>query len=142
MKILDKIDAEISTRSTCSSAYDGFVGSSACKSCHADRHLVWEKSHHAKAMEPLRKLGKHQNAGCYSCHVTSDRTRCEDSLPVPAPPALASVGCESCHGPGGDHVQGRGRMQTITGSATCRTCHIGRFGRLGRDEWKWICRGK
>ena len=141
-KVLSEYDREIATHSDCTAAYDGFVGSAACKNCHAERFKVWAATKHSESMLPLVQMEKSENAGCYSCHVTADRTRCEDSLPVQAPEHLRNVGCEACHGPGQAHVNGAGAMRRVADGNTCLTCHIGRFGGLDPDAWKSICRGK
>src|SRR5207342_2617091 len=86
-----------------------FVGSEACKSCHKSEYKVWEKSGHSHAHDTLVKQAKHPSLRqydpeCIVCHtvgfgyqsgfVNEDKT-----------PKLKNVGCESCHGPGSDHIK-------------------------------------
>ncbi len=84
-----------------------FVGSEACKGCHAAEYATWSKQPHAHALASLEKQGKAGENDCLKCHTTGfGRT---GGFPVGAKPAahedLARVGCESCHGPGGEHVK-------------------------------------
>ena len=88
-----------------------FVGSSACKSCHEKEHTIWSSSAHARSIESLEKKGKDDEAECVKCHVTGFNR--PGGFPadgkVKAHEDLARVGCESCHGPGGEHVKEGGK---------------------------------
>jgi peroxiredoxin len=92
-----------------SSAY---AGSEACKSCHAHEYGIWSKSSHAHAVDSLRTKSKEGDDKCITCHVTGyGRT---GGFPAHAEPSahadLARVGCESCHGPGAEHVKAGGKQ--------------------------------
>ncbi len=84
-----------------------YVGSAACASCHPAEYETWSKSAHARAGDTLVEKGEAKNADCLRCHTTGY------GLPggFPTGAALAAhadragVGCESCHGPAGDHVE-------------------------------------
>jgi peroxiredoxin len=83
-----------------------YVGSEACRSCHEAEFATWAASPHAHAVDSLAAKGKTADPSCLVCHTTAfDRT---GGFPrggsVEALPDLARVGCESCHGPGSDHV--------------------------------------
>jgi hypothetical protein len=83
-----------------------YVGSDACQSCHAQEYETWSDHPHAKAGETLVAKGEAEKTACISCHTTAyEKT---GGFPVngsiASNPDLARVGCESCHGPGGDHV--------------------------------------
>jgi len=90
----------------------GIVGSAACKRCHEREYAVWSRSAHARSVESLRKKHKETRAECLRCHVTGygrsggfpngGQARSNDDL--------ARVGCESCHGPGAEHVKGDGKQ--------------------------------
>ena len=83
-----------------------FVGSLACKSCHSAEFETWSSQPHARAGATLQEAGKADDINCLRCHTTGY----DDPGGFPAEgslrehPDLASVGCESCHGPGGLHI--------------------------------------
>ncbi len=113
-----------------------YVGSDACKSCHAAEFDVWSASPHERAAASLASAGKQADADCLRCHTTgfgSPGGFPRDAA-APAHPDLARVGCESCHGPGGDHVkEGARHIGTILSLGDkcdscvilqiCGTCH-------------------
>jgi hypothetical protein len=71
-----------------------WVGSEACGSCHPDQLAAWQKTAHARAAD---RLGARPRARCLGCHATGD---------APAGKAAAlEVGCEACHGAGGDYAE-------------------------------------
>lgn len=82
------------------------VGSDACQSCHPTEHARWLAGPHAGAFATLIKAGHQDDAACVACHTTGFGR--DGGFPSGARAAdhadLARVGCESCHGPGGDHV--------------------------------------
>ncbi len=103
-----------------------YVGSEACQGCHADEYASWSAQPHAKALTTLEAKGAAANADCLRCHTTGF-ARPGGFAPGAGPqPALAGVGCESCHGPGGDHVAEGGRKQgtIVTLSDKCGSCVI------------------
>lgn len=83
------------------------VGSDACQTCHASEFETWAASPHGKAIASLETEGQEKNADCQKCHTTAlGKTGGFPSGATPADHAdLARVGCESCHGPGGDHIE-------------------------------------
>ena len=105
-----------------------YVGSDACRSCHEAEYETWSKSNHAHAGETLVDKGQGGNAECLPCHTTAygktggfpEAQRLVDHAD------LARVGCESCHGPGGDHVgQNATRFGTILSLGDkCDSCVI------------------
>lgn len=113
-----------------------YVGSNACQSCHAKEFETWQASPHAHAVKTLEKAGKQTNADCLGCHTTAygkPGGYPEGGAPE-ASPDFARVGCESCHGPGGDHVgETARRVGTILSLGdkcdscvilkVCGTCH-------------------
>jgi peroxiredoxin len=84
-----------------------YVGSAACKSCHEPEFATWAASPHARAVETLASKGEAGNADCLPCHTTGFERAggFPGGASVEAQPDLARVGCESCHGPGGEHVK-------------------------------------
>jgi hypothetical protein len=88
-----------------------FVGSKECKSCHEPSYKVWKSSGHAKAWQTLVQADppRHHDPECISCHVVGWNP--QKYFPYQGgfwteqkTPHLVAVGCESCHGPGGRHV--------------------------------------
>jgi len=82
------------------------VGSDACQSCHTAEYDAWQKSRHANAGQTLHEKGSEGDQACLACHTTGyglaggfpkEATLAEHS-------DLGRVGCESCHGPAGDHI--------------------------------------
>lgn len=113
-----------------------YVGSEACRSCHAKEFETWSASPHANAVATLEQAGKQSEDDCLKCHTTAfgKPGGFQPGSPVTASPDLARVGCESCHGPGGDHVGERAeRVGTILSlgdkcdscviQKVCGTCH-------------------
>jgi len=82
------------------------VGSAACKSCHPAEFEAWSRSAHARAVKTLEAKHKQTDPDCLRCHTTAyGRPGGFPEKGLVAQHAdLAAVGCESCHGPGGDHV--------------------------------------
>ncbi len=89
-----------------------FVGSDKCKSCHEESYKVWKKSGHAKAYQTLEEVAPPRNFDpeCVSCHVVGWHPT--KFFPYEGgyqskekTPQLINTGCETCHGPGGEHVK-------------------------------------
>ena len=105
-----------------------YVGSDACRSCHEREFATWSQSGHARAIASLEAKGETGNATCQACHVTALGK--PGGFPRSAAPAahadLARVGCESCHGPGGNHVgEDAPRIGTIVSLGDkCDSCVI------------------
>ncbi len=105
-----------------------FVGSKACQECHDHAFKIWAESAHAKATNTLEDLkhpsGRQYDPECMKCHTTGFEHPGGYHYPIanlaawkPGPPAnvnpvqleqhntlMRGVGCESCHGPGSEHV--------------------------------------
>jgi hypothetical protein len=107
-----------------------FVGAETCRACHQAQFDKLAATPHHDAYRKV--LAKDPARGplpeCTGCHVTgwgfdSGFRSLEET------PGLAEVGCEACHGVGGDHAQaprkGYGVRAGFPGSwrATCVRCH-------------------
>ena len=84
-----------------------YKGSGKCKSCHKEQYTAWSEMKHSKAFEILKPeqvaSGKDEKGqACVQCHTTGHGMGGFTS--VEATPKLVGVGCESCHGAGGNHV--------------------------------------
>jgi len=112
------------------------VGSEACQSCHTAEFDTWQSSPHGHAVVRLEQAGKADDADCLQCHTTAFGRPggFQTELSVSAQSDLARVGCESCHGPGGDHIgENVKRVGTILSLGdkcdscvilkVCGTCH-------------------
>ena len=85
-----------------------YVGSNTCRSCHEIEFKTWASGPHRHAVDTLTVKGKADDKDCLQCHTTAMGR--PGGFPADgngkSSPAteLGSVGCESCHGPGGDHI--------------------------------------
>lgn len=101
----------------------GFSGSTKCGSCHAQSAKVWSSSAHAHALKTLEHEGHDRDPDCVSCHVTG-LTKTTGFRSRASTPALANVGCESCHGPGADHSKSPKVFKMAkVGAKACVPCH-------------------
>ncbi|NOY28149.1 MAG: redoxin domain-containing protein [Oligoflexia bacterium] len=102
------------------------VGSAACKSCHKTEYRAWSKYSHAQAMDLLTGDDA-TNPACASCHATPTAFQ---SLAAGGKAAATmetlrtdeGVGCESCHGPGTDHIAAPGIDNIMRLGSTCPEC--------------------
>lgn len=101
-----------------------FVGTDRCVSCHADQAQQHRVTKHALAFNTLIRAGRQMTTRCTPCHVVGF------ALPTgwnPVSPAdrLRHIGCESCHGAGGDHADhpGHGNIRRTPLKETCLSCH-------------------
>ena len=105
-----------------------FVGSQACASCHPAEHETWSRQPHARAVASLATKGQQDDPACLACHTTGFGE--PGGFPADAPPSrhpdLAAVGCESCHGPGSEHVPPEARKQgtIVSLGDKCDSCVI------------------
>lgn len=101
----------------------GFAGSKACQPCHAEAWDAWIDSDHAHALKTLEDQGHDRDPDCVSCHVVGlDSVKGFQTRQ--ATPDLADVGCESCHGPGGDHsVKPMETKMPKIDRKSCQPCH-------------------
>jgi hypothetical protein len=98
----------------------GHQSKKGCAKCHEDQYDSWLKTRHGKAMESLeagKEIGAKKKAAfeidpnkdytqdpdCVKCHVTGMDTGGYKIGNRRAERAFTGVGCETCHGPGGDY---------------------------------------
>jgi len=133
-----------------------YIGASKCKSCHkseesGNQYEAWEKASHSHAFEVLASdaskaaasaagIADAQKADeCLKCHVTGHGA--PESAIKKGFKFEEGVQCESCHGPGGDHMKARfaaaaggeakegyqgaavSEMITSPGVEVCTQCH-------------------
>ncbi|MDQ2985729.1 MAG: HEAT repeat domain-containing protein [Armatimonadota bacterium] len=100
-----------------------FVGSEACRTCHEKEFESWSLTKHAEAYKTLQRTGNDRDPECVGCHVVGlDHETGFHS--VEKQPAMASVGCESCHGAGSKHVKSPYEAHGVAGEKSCMTCHV------------------
>lgn len=133
-----------------------YIGSEKCKNCHEAKskgaqYSTWKATKHAKAFETLgseesKKLAKEKGIDnpqtsekCLKCHQTAFGEPAERI--AAGFDAKSGIQCESCHGPGGNHMKARmaaadeeedeGEIATIPDTEivkvpkedTCKRCH-------------------
>ncbi len=122
--------------------YDAAESFTTCGNCHADLQASWAQTAHAGAWEVLQGSGGAQSF-CEPCHTVSHNgniaaepagyaalTANPDAQPDSAQLAVYhDVQCESCHGPGADHIAAPGAVRPLAGGLVtpdgCGDCHSG-----------------
>ena len=105
-------------------ASNGYVSATACQRCHEQEYQQWSATRHAFAYETLLKKERYFDAACVSCHTTgfgySTGFQIGDSDST-----LKGVQCETCHGPGKQHIGNPKRSNIRSGADTslCLQCH-------------------
>ncbi|MDP6381245.1 MAG: cytochrome c family protein [Phycisphaerae bacterium] len=79
-----------------------YVGSSKCRVCHMKDYKTWKGTKHAKNFKLLEGTERSDPA-CVKCHVTGFG-KPGGFVSEKETPKMKNVGCESCHGPGSEHV--------------------------------------
>lgn len=109
-----------------------YVGSSTCQGCHEKEYETFtkhsRKAHSDKSVKLMvKKLTADELKECYGCHTTG-YGQPGGFVSFEKTPELGHLGCESCHGPGGAHVDSGGAKNKILGKgrmniAQCEKCH-------------------
>lgn len=106
------------------SGQSGYVGVSACVSCHEEEYAFWKTTRHEHAYETLSVQHKEFNLDCVSCHVTGYGK--PGGSTVTHVEKLTDVQCETCHGPGSRHAASPNDPTLIQASpprTLCAECH-------------------
>jgi hypothetical protein len=146
-KSIPSLVASCEQNVTCPKPKDGapgYVGAEACKQCHSRQYDFWQHAlvslpgkdkqgrditrteGHVHAWQTLVVDGKERDRECVACHsVGFDQPGgpCKTSDVVDK--KLDGVQCESCHGPGGNHVktQDPSDIRGQPDETLCRSCH-------------------
>ena len=104
------------------------VGAAACKECHSAQHKWAKRDPHSGAMALLHKSpegDKSGDASCVRCHATGGAYGPGAPRDTPSDFRVdEGVGCESCHGPGGEHVKAPTRTNIVALGGSCPVCVI------------------
>ncbi len=108
----------------------GYVGTDACKDCHAEQYGNFKKfAKKAKSWKSIEimasDLTPEEVRECYACHTTG-YGRPGGFVSIEKTPHLSDAGCEVCHGPGGEHIASGGDPSSIRKKMSmkdCETCH-------------------
>ena len=106
-----------------------YLGSAGCKACHTGAYQQWSETGHAHALRTVESDPKGGDPSCVSCHVTGFQ-QTGGFVSRERSPALADVGCESCHGAGRAHAASPNAHKTSNSPKngavkrqTCLSCH-------------------
>ena len=88
-----------------------FVGTNQCFVCHRPQANAWSETAHAQSFSHLPEPYQ-DDSSCLSCHVTGPGAPAEVVLQEGKD--LRMVGCESCHGPGAQHIDAAQRFVLAT----------------------------
>jgi len=103
-----------------------YVGAETCAGCHPTEAAVWSTSAHAHARDTLVADDQGYDPSCLRCHVTG-MMHPGGFTSVRDTPQLEHIGCESCHGPGSDHVSAPAAAPAYgdlpEGPEACVSCH-------------------
>ena len=103
---------------------NGYVSATACQQCHQQEYLQWSATRHAFAYQTLLKKERYFDAGCVSCHTTGFGYPTGFQI-GDQNTTLQGVQCETCHGPGKQHVGNPKKSNIRSGADTslCLQCH-------------------
>jgi nitrate/TMAO reductase-like tetraheme cytochrome c subunit len=104
-------------------ASSSYKGSEACQRCHQSEYDVWKRTDHADAIHTLKAVKKEEHISCIGCHVVGYEKK-GGYLNKKHTPHLAGVGCESCHGPGKEHMKNPSVNRLDGGKFVCTECHV------------------
>ena len=99
-----------------------YVGSASCKGCHPEAYTIWKKNKHAHAYQTLISHGHAVDPECLTCHTVGFGFQ-TGFVNIETTPNLPDVGCENCHGVGGNHVKNPQKGYGQVTQANCLTCH-------------------
>ena len=103
---------------------NGYVSAMTCQRCHQQEYLQWSATRHAFAYETLLKKERYFDSGCVSCHTTGFGYPTGFQI-GDQNSAFKGVECETCHGPGKQHVGNpkKSNIRNSTNTSLCLACH-------------------
>jgi len=116
--------------------YSASTKQTTCGNCHVGHQADWVNTKHAGAAATLAAITPAPPATCYGCHTVNERGNSLTGLAgwdAVQNDAYKDVQCESCHGPGTDHVKAPEdrskwplpRIGMTEAQASCASCHTG-----------------
>ena len=99
-----------------------YAGNASCKTCHASEYASWKKTKHSHAYHTLVEKGHETDPDCLTCHTVGFGFQ-TGFISEPQTPTLADVGCENCHGVGGNHIKNPQKGYGQVTKMNCLTCH-------------------
>jgi predicted CXXCH cytochrome family protein len=126
--------------------YDAASKQTTCGNCHADFQGSWRTTKHASAYAAVSNSTAKADE-CYGCHTVSGNGNVATGTTAGHDAVKDSVyydvQCESCHGPGLEHVEGVGQGSLVRPLASvamavdagnCGDCHSGTHQPFA-EEW-------
>ncbi len=103
---------------------NGYTSAAACQQCHEQEYLQWSATRHAFAYQTLLKKERYFDARCVACHTTGFGYPTGFQI-GDQNATLEGVQCETCHGPGKQHVGNPKKSNIRSGADTslCLQCH-------------------
>ena len=103
---------------------NGYVSAMTCQRCHQQEYLQWSATRHAFAYETLLKKERYFDSGCVACHTTGFGYSIGFQI-GDQNSAFKGVQCETCHGPGKQHVGNpkKSNIRSSTDTSLCLECH-------------------
>jgi len=99
-----------------------YTGSKSCKLCHDYEYEKWSTKRHAHAYATLEEIGSQYDPECVICHAVGMEYE-SGFISSEQTPSFRDVGCENCHGPGSEHIESLGTVETGGPMYSCLDCH-------------------
>ena len=125
--------------------FDAATDLTTCGNCHVGIQRDWAQTDHADAYATLVNSG-HDQPFCFACHTVNEKGNAVTTAAgwnAVQDSAYRDVQCESCHGPGLDHVTDPDATQPVASinvsftpdaSDGCAECHQGSHHPFA-EEW-------
>jgi hypothetical protein len=111
-----------------------YTGSESCKACHEYEYEKWSGKPHARAYATLERIGSAFDPECVVCHVVGMEYE-SGFVSAEKTGHLKNVGCESCHGPGSEHIRTLGEARTTPAASFLRS-PLSRFSKQSEGASK------
>ena len=99
-----------------------YVGSESCKLCHEYEYEKGSSQAHAHGFSTLQNVGSQFDPECVVCHTVGMKYE-SGFVSEEKSGHLKNVGCESCHGPGSEHIRTLGKAKNTEPKSGCLDCH-------------------